>query len=340
MEFNNLPDFELIELEDEKVQVNESSQETTNEIVVDNNNTDVIITEENTNKSDEPDYGDNADPLAVQTFNQLKEHGIVDEDPKNPFDGTWEKVDEALATLPNRVLATLVEQAPEIGKQLVKFAFSSEKLTIEDFKEFAKAYLDEIQNETSDIETMDEAREYLENAYKERGMRPSAIRAALDSLEEEDALIEEAKIESDKNKETKHKQTDQIIAQKQKEDSNRADSQREFVSKISIELENTGWNKQRIDRVKTIMSNNNLGTLLNKTIASPKAIVKLADFLDYYDEKTGDIDYSKFMTKAETKQAKSFKEKVEQAINTPNSNTKSTLTNPNQDWEDLEPILN
>lgn len=338
MEFNNLPDFDLIELDDEKVQEKEPSQETTPEIVFDDDNDSDIA--ETATTDDEPTYGDDADPLAVQTFNQLKEHGIIDEDPNNPFDGSWDKIDEALATLPNRVLATLVEQAPDIGKQLVKFAFSSEKLTVEDFKEFAKTYLDEIQNETSEIETMDEAREYLESVYKERGMRPSAIRAALDALEEDDALIEEATTESNKNKETKHKQTDQIIAQKQQEDFDRAQSQREFVSKVSNELENTGWNKQRVERVKSIMSNNNLGTLLNKTIASPKAIVKLADFLDYYDEKTGDIDYSKFMTKAETKQAKSFKEKVEQAINTPNSNTKSTLTNPNQDWDDLEPILN
>lgn len=338
MEFNNLPDFDLVELEDEKTQVNESGQETTTEIVVDDDGDNDVV--DTVSDKTEPDYGENADALAVQTFNQLKEHGIIDDDPNNPFDGSWEKIDQALATLPNRILATMVEEAPEIGKQLIKFAFSSENLTVEDFKQFAKTYLDEVENTTSEIETMDEAREYLETIYKERGMRPSAIRAALDALEEDDALIEEAKQESDKNKENKHKQTDQLIAQKQKEDFDRAESQRQFVSKISEELESTGWNKQRVERIKTIMSNNNLGTLLNKTIASPKAIVKLADFLDYYDEKTGDIDYSKFMTKAETKQAKSFKEKVEQAINTPNSNTKSTLTNPNQDWDDLEPILN
>lgn len=88
------------------------------------------------------------------------------------------------------------------------------------------------------------------------------------------------------------------------------------------------------------MSNNNLGSTLNKVISSPKAIIKLADFLDYYNEKDGDIDYSNFMNKAETKKALSFKDKIEKSVNTPNSNTKSTLTNPNLELDDLEPILN
>lgn len=342
MEFNNLPDFELdLEL-DETIQEKESSQEKTEEIVV-NKEDDIEIEQDGDSDPEtetDSNYGENSDPLAIQTFNQLKENGVIIEDPNNPFDGTWEKLSESLESLPQRVLGALVEQAPELSKQLIKFAFSSENITVDDFKQFAKVYLEEIENTTSDIETMDEARDYLESIYKERGMRPSAIRAALDALEEDDALIEEAKIESDKNKELKHKQTDAIIAQKQQEEIQKTESQRQFVSQISTELENTGWNKQRIERVKSIMSNNTLGELLNKTIASPKAIIKLADFLDYFDPKTGDIDYSKFMTKAETKQAKSFKDKVEQAINTPNTYTKSTLTNPNKDWDDLEPILN
>lgn len=329
MEFNNLPDFEIVEL-DEEIQENESGQEKTEEIVETNDTPEV--------KEDTPDYPENSDPLAIQTFNHLKEHGIIDEDEE--FDGTWETLEESLSSLPQKVLNSIIEQAPDITKQLVKFAFSSENITKEDFQKFAKAYLEEFDNSTPEIETMDEARNYLEQVYKERGMRPSAVRAALDALEEDDALIDEAKTELEKTNQNSKKKTEEIIQEKQKADQERIDAQRVFVSQISSELDSIGWSKQRIEKVKTMMSNNNLGSTLNKVISSPKAIIKLADFLDYYNEKDGDIDYSNFMNKAETKKALSFKDKIEKSVNTPNSNTKSTLTNPNLELDDLEPILN
>lgn len=345
MNLNSLPEFELdFELDDDQEKI--ISQETTPVEIVDDNTPTEVESEndvdelENDNEEEEViDYGEKADELAIQTFKQLKDHGIIEGD-ETDFDGSWEKLDEALSTLPQRVLNTVITEAPEITQQLLKFAFSSENISKDDLKNFAKTYLEELENDVDTLDTMDEAREYLENIYKERGMRPSAIRAALDALEEDDALLEEASAEISKSKENKHQKTDAMIIQKQQEDIQRMEQQQKFVSQIVEELDNTGWTPSRVNRIKTIMSNNNLNDLLQKTISSPKAIVKLADFLDYFDSKTGDIDYSRFMAKANTKQAKSFKDRVEQAINTPNSNTKTTLTNPNKDLDDLVPVLN
>jgi len=326
MEINSLPTFELdLELE-------------TNDQVKDQDNEKVEEVDISSNKSD-TSYGDAADPLAVQTYEHLKENGVIIENPDNPFDGTWDKLNESLNTLPQRVLSSIIDEAPDISKQVVKWAFSSQNVTAEDFKEFAKAYLEELDTNT-EIETMDEARSYLESVYKERGLRSSVIRAALDSLEEDDALIEEAKSEYEKQLENKNSKTNSIIERNKQSDQDTLNAQQEFVSKVSEELDSTGWTSTKVSKVKEVMSNNNMSNVLSEIVKNPKALVKLADFLTHYDTKSKDIDYSAFISKAETKQAKSFKDKVEIAINTPNSNTKSTLTNPNSDWDDLKPIIN
>lgn len=333
MEITNIPDFEELVFDlDEAVQEKEPGQEKTEEIVIEEESKD-------NSKDESSTYSDNADPLAIQTYQHLKEKNIIFEDESTKFDGTWETLEEQLESIPERVLNTMIQQAPELGKQLIKFAFSSENITLEDFKEFTKAYIEENSQPSTEIDNMDEAREYLENVYKSRGMRPSAVRAALDALEEDELLIEEAKLELEKDAKTKTKATDEIIAKKQNEDAQRYQDQQKFVQSISTELNETGWQKERVERVKKVMSGGNISTILTEISKSPKAFIKLADFLDYYNKDTKDIDYSKFMTKAETKEALSFKDKVDKVVNTPNSNTKSTLTNPNSDWDDLEPVF-
>lgn len=326
MELNSLPVFTL-PIED--VDLETAGQEN-----------DPVDNEKVESSDQAPEYSEESDPLAVQTYNHLLEKGILVEDDSSPFDGTWEKLSESLESLPQRVLNSLVNEAPDISKQIVKWAFSSENLTVDDFKTFAKTYLEELSETDSDIETMDEARDYLEEVYKERGLKPSAIKAALNALEEDDELLDEAKSEKSKQLSTKFSKTTDIIKQNEVAEQERIQRQQTFVSEVSKALDNTGWSTSKIEGVRKVMSNNNIGVILQNISQSPQALVKLADFLTYYDEKNKDIDYSKFMLKAETKEARDFKTKVELAANTPNSNTKSTLKNPNKDDDDeLVPVL-
>lgn len=285
-----------------------------------------------------PQYGANADPKAIAVYEELKERGIYIEDPESPFDGTWEKIDENFDNLPQRLLNTVVAEAPELMKQVLRFTFSDPNITKEELANFIKVHLEDIENTTPEsIETMDGAREFLEAVYKERGMRPSAIRASLDALEEDDVLIEEAKEEASKTKSTK---TEQLIANKENENIAKEQAATQFVQKVSEELDALGWKPTRATKVKEVLSNNNLSTLLNTTVKNPKGIIKLADFLSYVDPKTGDVDYTAFMKHSETSANTAFKNRIENAVSSPTINTRSNSNNPTQlDKANLIPIL-
>jgi predicted nucleic-acid-binding protein len=175
--------------------------------------------------------------------------------------------------------------------------------------------------------------------YKSLGTREKAINIILDNLEEDDEIIEEAKkIFEEKNKESK---TEKLIVKKEEENQELKRQYQERVQSINNELQQTGWKKEKIERVSNLLSNQNLNTRLTEAFKNPKAIVQLADFLDMYNEKTKEFDLTSYKNQTLSTVTKTLKERLEkESFSSASLNTKHRNTDPNKDFEDdLVPVI-
>ena len=157
----------------------------------------------------ERNYSDNADPAAITVYEQLLEKGYVDE--SEEFDGTWDKLDSSLEYLPQKVLNSLVANTSDVSKDVIRFVFSSDNITADEILNFVKVNYEESQVQNTEIETMDEARAYLERLYAERGVKPIVAQASISALEEGDLLMEEAKEEYEKTLANQKPKTEALI---------------------------------------------------------------------------------------------------------------------------------
>lgn len=334
MENLTIPEFEDIILED-------VSQEEKNNTEVkesnDNNVAEDVIMSDSEKEQSKQEYGENADATAVAIFEELVNKGILDESDRNSFDGSWEKIEESLDTLPQRVLNGIIQQAPDLTKNVVRFAFSSDNITRDDLVNFLNTYLEETKPETVDISTMDDARDYLYKVYEDRGLKPKAINAALNSLEDEGDLLDEAKKEYEKMQQEKQNtpKSEKLIADKQNEKMQQDQQRMQFIESLNNELEATGWKPTKVNQIRQNFSNVN--QILQDVYKNPKSLVKLVDFLTYYNN--GDIDYTKFINSLETPKAKEFKSRFQDIVNSPTLSTKSNFKNPNSKSDDEIPII-
>lgn len=336
MQITTIPEFDDIIFDDSYAQeksetppTEESNEHDVTAIEEDSQDDDFIVVDDNASNetNEENSYGENADQTAIAVFEQLVENGVFDESYKTDFDGTWDKLNDGLKDLPQRVLNTLISQAPDVTKAVVRFAFSSPNITLEELINFNKTYIEEITPVDVNIETMDDARSYLEKVYTDRGMKPRAIEAVLNTMEDDDELLEEAKQELAQELERKKEtpKSEQLIADKENEENNRMQAQQQFAAKLSEELDATGWKPNKIAEIKQRFPT--LNTLLSEVYKNPKSLIKLNDFLGYY--KDGDIDYSKFIEAMESPKARDLKSRLQDVINSPTLSTKSNFKNQN-----------
>lgn len=242
-----------------------------------------------------------SDPLAQSVYEQLLEKGYVDEDDE-PFDGSFEYIDNKLSQLPQKLLASAIQELPTESQQLLKFvAAAGKELTREELKEYFQTYLAEADDIKFD--TQDDARKFLETELKSKGLRDSAIRAQLDELEDEELLIEEA----EKLQKEKIKKTDTLLSNKQQSVSQKAEQQRIFISNLQKEIEETKWAKSKQDKVRETIPKAN--EILNKIVADPKAYVQFIDILTRFDGKQ--FNFEDLRKQGESRAASTLKSKIE-----------------------------
>lgn len=327
---NSLPEFDL---EFDEIIVDE----TTVPVVEDNKDTPIIEGDPIVEIEEEKVYPETADPAAIAAYDRYLEQGLIDEDPN--FDGTWEKLEENLDSLPQRVLNSLVGKASDTTKDVVRFLFSADNITIDEVLNFVKTNAGEITETSESIETMDDARSYLEKVYQERGMKPRAIEVTIAAFEEDETLLDEAKEELEKLNASKkdRPKTEALIAAKENEVLQANEERTKFAGQIFQELQNTGWKQTKIDEVKARISKNDINPILTEIFKSPKAFIKMADFIGYF--KNGDIDYDAFINTVETPKAKDLKSRLENIVNSPTLSTKSNLKNPTVNTDNLTPVF-
>jgi len=237
------------------------------------------------------------DELAKFTYEEYKNRGLIVDSEDNPFDGTLEWIEEQMDKLPTIVQNNLISKLPTEARDFVDLLLTKPNLTKDDFRQF---YQDFLNDESPVVETVDEARTFLESVYAEKGLKPKAIQAQLDDLEDENQLIDEAKKELDK-KGSITKANLQAVKQQETEYQKQ---HAEFLTSVQTEIGT--YNPIRQKAIKEIAPN--VGQIVNDISSNPKAYTQLLDILTYY--KDGKFDLSKFEKQAETKAVSKFKDRL------------------------------
>ena len=237
------------------------------------------------------------DELAKFTYEEYKNRGLIVETEDNPFDGTLDWIEKQMDELPSIVQNNLISKLPTEARDFVDLLLTKPNLTKEDFKQF---YQDFLNDESPVVETVDEARTFLESVYAEKGLKPKAIQAQLDDLEDDGQLLDEAKKELDK-KGSVIKANLQTIKQQEAEYQKQ---HTEFLTSVQIEIGT--YSPVRQKAIKEIAPN--VSQIVNDISSNPKAYTQLLDILTYY--KDGKFDLSKFEKQAETKVVNKFKDRL------------------------------
>lgn len=317
-------DFEIPEFELPEIDI----------VVAENEDVDTNDNDNNDNINNDKPVGE-VNELATAFYDQIKQRGYVSEDTE--FKGTWEELDEYFDSLPQQVLNSTIQSLPDLSKDVIKFiATAGQNITKEEMKTFFQTYFEEVDQKETTIETLDDARDFLKSHYESLGaMKPKAILAALDSLEEDEELLDEAKrIFEEKTKASK---TKELINNKESQNKEIQEKNKERVTLIQEELSSTGWKKEKIERVTNILSKE-FNSRLNDIISNPKAIVQLADFLDLFDTKTKQFDLTSYKNQAASKELKGLKDRLTEAsFSSGGTNTKHVSSNP-LNKEELIPV--
>lgn len=262
------------------------------------------------NKDDQP-----ADETASFLYEVFKERGIIEDE---DFDGTEEWIEQKLGEYPQRVKEGILNSVPSETKDFVELLLTKPNLTREDFVKF---YDDFLNDEQPVVDSIDEARDFLESKLKEQGLRANAIKAQLDDLEDEGLLLDEAKkyLES----ETKTSKNLQNVKQELGEQQT---AYNQFMENVVKEVEQ--FPEARRETIKRTMGN--VSAIVNEISQSPSAYVELVNLLSYY--KDGKFDLTTFKKQAQTEVTKSLKDKLQgRQVNTSQTKqTQNTTPKPGQ----------
>lgn len=279
---------------------------------------------------------------AQATAEVLKQIGLIlPESEINSYDD----VEDLLKTqAPQAIANAMVEDLPDFGKNLAIFVLNKgAELTRQDIKEFYNDFFaDElVQTMSFSEDNLEDAKTFLKAEYKAKGMRESVINKTLDALEVEDELLDEANELLETKKKSlktteKAEQTSQTAQQKREEEV-------AFIKTIRQEIVETGWKKERQEKVLDVIANNKVSDIIRDALADPKSFVAFANILSYYDFKTKNFDLTDFLAKAATKEVEKTKNSIFRdaftskggggaSAETPNPSTRNKLAG-------LKPIL-
>lgn len=246
---------------------------------------------------------------AQATAEVLKQIGLIlPESEINSYDD----VEDLLKTqAPQAIANAMVDDLPDFGKNLALFVLNKgSELTREDIREFYNDFFaDElVQTMSFSEDNLEDAKTFLKAEYKAKGMRESVINKTLDALEVEDELLDEAN-ELLETKKKSLKTTEKAVETSQTAQQKREDEVA-FIKTIRQEIVDTGWKKERQEKVLDVIANNKVSEIIRDALADPKSFVAFANLLSYYDFKTKNFDLTDFLAKAATKEV----EKTRQSI--------------------------
>lgn len=307
-----MPDFDfvldenestVIEAENEKPAETETSTESTEEPTTE---TPEESTEETTKESELPE---GADPNAYGIYQTMVDKNYLTPDAN--FKGTWLEVDDIFEQLPDRVFQGVIDNLNPNLKAVLEFGYSKENVSTEELAEFfQKTYVPEV-----DITTEEGQILFLTNELKTEGKEEEA--ADLIELWKEKGLLEARAKKYDETKKARAAklQEEELTAAKQAKAAKQAQA-KAFKQSITKEIEATEWKPARKQAVINEIFSGGMKTKSQEIAKHPKAFYQLADFLTYFDPKTGAFDLEAYTTQGLTPATQQVKSKIEKYFST------------------------
>lgn len=247
---------------------------------------------------------------ALYTYH--KEQGHISHE--GEFDGSLEQWDEILRSQPyadkERVEKTILEAMPDTVKDLVEFALNQgEGITKEQLKEF----LNITETSVPEVTTEEQAKSYLLSKYTSVHGEDTAARF-VEALEDSEALLSTATKEIEKEKEQISKQSQVKLEQSREQKLEREKNKREFETKLNNELANTNWSNTVKKAVWDEIYSQSLRTKTSQIGNYPKALIQLANYMRFFDPKTGEINEDEFTKSGKSTAAKELKDNLERTF--------------------------
>ncbi len=332
---NLIPEFDdfqiIVDMTDEtEVKEKETEEvETTVETVED---TPEIVVEASTDEVEE------TDDTAKAVYTTLVAKGIVPEN--KDFKGSWEELEESLTSLPERVADDIIQSAPDITKKVLEFSFAAgDAITKESLKNFINTYLEDVDNAEKEIDvtTVEGARAFMKEQLS-KSLKPVAVEAALDAMEDDDSLIDEAKSKLDAVKKTNNHQ--KLIDDRIAENQNAAEQLKQKTLAIQKELVPENYSKEAINVIADYLQNGKVNNVLKQAFDKPKALVQLTHFVSKFDSTKGEFNFDDFIKEAATPAVQTTKKNIlkDSFSSLPKTTIKKDVSQ-NRKYESVEPII-
>jgi hypothetical protein len=240
----------------------------------------------------------------------LQEMGLLN--PEKDIE-SYDDVEELLKTqAPQSLANAMIDELPDYGKNLALFVLSKgSDLTKDDLKDFYMSFFeDELMESLQDFseDTIEDAKSFLRNEYKAKGLKDSTINKTLDALEIEEELLEEA------NSMLKEKKKLSKSAYKAQEASKQSTEKKidevQFIKQIRSEVNETKWKPERQKKVLDIIANNKIKDVISDAINNPKSLVAFANLLSYYDFEKKEFDLTDFVNQKATQEVEKTKSSI------------------------------
>lgn len=282
-------------------------------------------TEDNSdgNSNDSPEEPVQGDPFDVEgetteedsdyytnLYSFYKDKGLINHD--GEFDGkpeTFEKIlEDNITNYYQQVEDEIVGAVSDEGKAVMEFILAQGD-------SFSKDQLLEFINETkgSTVPTEfndDTARNYLIKHYEKTLGKDNAERF-VETLEDDDKLVETANSVVEKAKEQiKQTEKEKVQAAKEAREA-RKKQQEQFQQTLASKLQETKWDKEIQKNVYNEVFSGNLRAKTQEIVKHPEALIQFANYMQYFDPKTGKIDEEAFASKTFSKAANKVKSSIE-----------------------------
>ena len=259
----------------------------------------------------EEEVPEGADPTAYGVYNIMVERGHIN--PIDGFKGTYEDLDNLFEELPTLLFNQAFAALPEITQNLARFAYAKgEDVKPEDLIEFFNK-VNPTNTNNIDLESEDSQRSYLlKHLTSVQGHDEESANELIEMWDSKEKLAEKAKFFFDKQTSKKSETASKLIKNAEQEKEEKKERVKEFKTSLLSAIDSTGWSAKR----KKIIQNEIFTGELNKKSKEihkyPEAMVQLADFMNYFDPKTGKFNleaYQKQESSESVKQVKSTLEK-------------------------------
>ena len=334
--FNSPKEPEIIDITPE-----EDSEETDDE-EVDIEEDEEQDQENESDESDEDDDEEDEDEYseARQYFEQATTLNIL----QTPEDFEWDENDplgsiEKATEYTNQVLLQKVEEnfysqfKDPLLQQIVDTAIKGGSFL--DVTELVNKTNDVSLYENMDITDEDDASKLYEEYLKETTkFKSSKINRLIDIAKEDDELVDLAAEAKEYFIEKNFQKIKQQVEQAEQMKKQQEQQAKQYWTGFNQTLESSNLNtslKERVMDSFSLVENNGQKTLkyqdtFNRVSQNPQHFIDLLVFLNSYDPEQG-FNFEREVKKVATKQANSFKERLEKAITTKTSAGKSTTKN-------------